>query len=89
MTTSYPPITSEEFYKKHHRGTKLSPESTAVLQLAPLTGIKIPCRWKHYGYTCSGINTLKDTAQRHNKRVLFSHRDKGFILVFCESKAQP
>lgn len=81
------PITREEWEALIRRGSReRSAESTALIAAPVGSGLKMPCRWKHFGKTkvCSGASMLLHVARRHSFIVRTRCRD-GMLYVWKEA----
>ena len=79
------PITHEEF-ELVTVGQDRSELHSALQDLSPLTGIKLPCRWTHHGATstkigmCGGSNLTHGVARRRMPGAKFRTSCKGGTL---------
>ena len=85
-STEITPITQQEFEEvggTTSNGPNPSPELIAARKLAPLTGMKVPCRWNHTGPRrhCAGGQVLTAGAKRAGIKISTRCKD-GTLYVF-------
>ena len=85
-STGITPITQQEFEEVagiSNKGASPTPELIAVRKLAPLTGMKLACRWNHTGRFrhCGGGTVLAAGAKRAGFKVSTRCKD-GTLYVF-------
>jgi hypothetical protein len=85
------PITQEEFEsaKPAYGSREKGDFALALEELQPLTGFKVPCRWKHYNVSatrhgqCSASTTVHSVARKHMPGAKFSTTcNNGTLYVF-------
>jgi len=76
------PITREEFERVHtsHRSECF----IALSALQPMTGIKMPCRWKHNKNGCTGPGAVYACVKSAGFKIQTSCRDGVFYTFRYE-----
>lgn len=79
------PIDQTEFEQVYTGSTARLPETRLVTALFPMSGVKMPCRWKHgttpVNRSCNGTTTFRTAAKRAGFQVHTRCRD-GVVYVF-------
>ena len=74
-------ITADEFHQlSKSRGRLLSPLGWAMVNLAPDTGLKTPCRWVH-NHGCNGASTAHSVARRYGFKVHTTCKEGTFYIL--------
>lgn len=75
------PLSQEEFDATPGSRSPRSAETQAVETLAPLEGIKLPCRWEHWKHQCYGLTILRRVARKAGFKIATRCRE-GIVYIF-------